>query len=94
MHYYSVFVVNIFSFQSDSSDKDPGTTLSEILYRHGDDQWGGPGHIHPLTDDGGPPGPGEAEEEERLDEVVRRKVLLMEETLYRKIKRGGAGNGN
>ena len=54
------------------------------------DRWGGPGHIRALRDDDVPPGPGEIEAEERIDEVIRRRVLLMEETILKTIKRGGA----
>ena len=62
------------------------------MYRHGDDRWGGPGQIRHMTDDGGPSGPGEAEEEDRLNELVRRRDLYMEETLYKKVKQGGGGS--
>ena len=54
------------SFQSDSSDDQTLTLLEEFLYQTGGDRWGGPGHVRHLEDDGGPPGPGEAEEEARL----------------------------
>ena len=76
------------SFQSDSSDDQTLTSLEEFLYQTGGDRWGGPGHVHHLAHDGGLPGPGEAEEEARLVEVVQRRLVL-EESHYREVRRGG-----
>ena len=78
------------SFQSDSSDDQTLTSLEEFLYQTGGDRWGGPGHVRHLEDDGGP---GEAEEEARLVEVVQRRLVL-EESCYREVRRGGLGAEN
>ena len=53
------------------------------------DRWGGPGHIRAFRDDDAPLRPGELESEERIDEVIRRRVLLIEESILKTIKRGG-----
>ena len=54
------------------------------------DRWGGPGHIRDLRDDDSPPGLGEKKSEERIDEVIKRRVLLIEESILKTIKWGGA----
>ena len=55
--------------------------------------WGGPGHVKALTDDGGDPGPGEAEQEARTDEWIKRRLVMLEETTYRRGGGNGQGNG-
>ena len=64
--------------------------VSEILDRkHGlESHWGGPGEVKALLDDGVPPGPGEEEEEMQTDQFVRRRLLMLKETI---IKRGKEG---
>ena len=58
--------------------------VSEFLDRkHGFDRWGGPGEVKALLDDGVPPGPGEEEEELHTDQFFRRRLLLLEETIYK-----------
>ena len=46
--------------------------------------WGGPGEVRALLDDGVPPGPGEEEHERQEDEWVQRRLLVLEETRYRR----------
>ena len=80
--------------QSESSDEDlPLTCVSDLLDRKMEEEgrWGGPGHIRALVDDGVPPGPGEAEEEARMDLVIRRRLLMLEETMYSRGNKGGEG---
>ena len=50
--------------------------------------WGGPGEIKALMDDGGDPGPGEEEQEKRTDEWIRKRLIMMEETLVRRGRDG------
>ena len=45
----------------------------------------------PPIDDGVPPGRGKAEEEERMDLVIRRHLLMLEETMYSRGSKGGEG---
>ena len=66
----------------------PLTCVAELLDRR-EGRWGGPGHIRALGDDNVDPGPGEAEEEERTDRVIRRWLLMLEETFFRSEKKGG-----
>ena len=71
--------------QSDSSTDD-GTMvcLSDFLDRkQTQDRWGGPGEVRTLMDDGVPPGPGEEEEERRTDQIIRCRLLMMEETIFK-----------
>ena len=63
--------------------------VSEFLDRkHGFDRWGGPGKVKALLDDGVPPGPGEEEEELQTDQFIRRRLLMLEETIYKWGKEG------
>ena len=81
--------------QSESSDEDlPLTCVSDLLDRKMEEEgrWGGPGHIRALVDDGVPPGPGEAEEEARMDLVIKRRLLMLEETIYNRGKGGEGGH--
>ena len=73
--------------------------LSEFLDRkHGlQDKWGGPGEVKPLVGDGVPPGPGEEEEELLTDQFIHRRLLMLEEKIYKRGKDGwnreGEGKG-
>ena len=62
------------------------TCLSEFLDRKTalEPGWGGPGEVRALLDDGVPPGPGEEEHKRQEDEWVRRRLLVLEETYYRR----------
>ena len=51
--------------------------------------WGGPGEFKALLDDGVAPGPGEEEHERQTEEIFRRRILLLEETVVRRGKEGG-----
>ena len=63
--------------------------VSESLDRkHGLDRWGGPGEVKPLLDDGVPPGPGEEEEELQTDQFIGWRLLMLEETIYKRGKEG------
>ena len=46
--------------------------------------WGGPGEVRALLDDGVLPGPGEEEHERQVDEWVQRRMIVLEETRYRR----------
>ena len=52
--------------------------------------WGGPGEVKALLDDGVPPGPGEEVYERLEDEWVQRRLLVLEETTFRRV-RGAQG---
>ena len=81
----------IFVFQSVSSvEEDDMVCLSEFLDRkHGmESGWGGPGEVKALLDDGVLLGPGEEEEERQTDEYIRRRILMLEETIVRRGKEG------
>ena len=52
--------------------------------------WGGPGEVRALLDDGVPPGPGEEEYERQEDEWVQRRLVYLEETVFRR-GRGAQG---
>ena len=63
--------------------------VSEFLDRkHRFDRWGGPGEVKTLLDNGVPPGPGEEEEELQTDQFIRRRLLMLEETIYKRGKEG------
>ena len=66
--------------------------LSDFLDRKAalEPGWGGPGEVKALLDDGVPPGPGEEEYERLEDEWVQRRVMLLEETIFRR-GRGAQG---
>ena len=64
--------------------------LADFLERRQtEDCWGGPGHVRALLDDGVPPGPGEEEEEMQTDQIIRRRLLMLEETVFKR----GRGEG-
>ena len=67
--------------------------VSDVLERKDglEDRWGGPGEIKSLLDDGVPPGPGEEQDELLADEYIHRRLLLLEEKVYRrgKDRKGG-----
>ena len=54
---------------------------------------GGPGEVKALLDDGGDPGPGEEEQEKRTDEWIRRRLIMMEETMVRRGRDGQEKGG-
>ena len=62
------------------------TCLSEFLDRKTalEPGWGGPGEVRALLDDGVPPGPGEEEHERQVEEWVQRRMIVLEETRYRR----------
>ena len=62
------------------------TCVSELLERKTalEPGWGGPGEVRALLDDGVPPGPGEEEHERQVDEWVQRRMIVLEETRYRR----------
>ena len=62
------------------------TCVSEFLERKTalEPGWGGPGEVRALLDDGVPPGPGEEEHERQVDEWVQRRMIVLEETRYRR----------
>ena len=66
--------------------------LSDFLDRKAalEPGWGGPGEVKALLDDGVPPGPGEEEYERLEDEWVQRRVMFLEETVF---KRGRGAQG-
>ena len=68
------------------------TCLSECLDRKAalEPGWGGPGEVTPLLDDAVPPGPGEEVYERLEDEWVQRRLLVLEETTFRRV-RGAQG---
>ena len=64
--------------------------------------WGGPGEFKALLDDGVALGPGEEEQDRQTEEIFRRRILLLEETVVRRGReegsketdgRGGWGQG-
>ena len=58
--------------------------LSDFLdSKQTQDRWGGPGEVCALMDNGVPPGPGEEEEERRTDQIIRHRLLMMEETIFK-----------
>ena len=54
---------------------------------------GSPGEVKALLDDGVPPGPGEEEEELHTDQFFRRRLLLLEETIYKRGRDGWSKEG-
>ena len=75
-----------------STDEDTMVYLADFLdRRQTEDRWGGPRHVHALLDDGVPPGPGEEEEERRTDQIIRRWLLMMEETIFKRSMGEGEG---
>ena len=62
------------------------TCVSEFLEQKAalEPGWGGPGEIRALLDDGVPPGPGEEENERQVDEWIQRRMIVLEETRFRR----------
>ena len=80
--------------QSESSDEELAMTcVADLMDRKREDEgrWGGPGHFRSLEDDNTDPGPGEVEDEERTERVIRRRLLMLEETYFQREKKGGEG---
>ena len=78
--------------QSESSvDEGDMVCLTDFLDRKEamESGWGGPGEVKALLDDGVAPGPGEEEHERQTEEIFRRRILLLEETV---VRRGREGN--
>ena len=84
------FDLKLFLLQSISSGDEDMVCVAEFLDRKSglETGWGGPGEVKALTDDGVPPGPGEEEEERQTDEFIRRRILMLEETIVRRGKEG------
>ena len=66
----------------------PGPRLVEPYSGGGQ---GGPGLVAPYHDDRVPPGPGEEEEEEHYNRLIKRWVLVLEELIIRVSKLDGPG---
>ena len=81
--------------ESESSGDEGMVCVSDLLERkHGlEDCWGGPGEVKPLLDDDVPPGPGEEEEELLTDQYIHRRLVLLEEKIYRRGKDGWSREG-
>ena len=54
---------------------------------------GGPGEIKALLDDGGEPGPGEEQQEQRTNEWFTRRLIMLEETMVRRGRDGQSRDG-
>ena len=59
-----------------------------------EDRWGGPGEVKPLLDEGVPPGPREEQDELLTDKYIHRRLLLLEEKVYRWGKDGWSREGD
>ena len=84
------FNLKLILLQSVSSGDEDMVCVSECLdMKYGlESGWGGPGEVKALLDDGVPPGPGEEEEERQTDKYIRRRILMLEETIVRRGKEG------
>ena len=87
----SNFTISV--LQSDSSvEEGDMVCLTDFLDRKEamEPGWGGPGEVKTLLDDGVPPGPGEEEHERQTGEIIRQRILMLEETV---VRRGREGSG-
>ena len=71
------------------------TCVSEFLEQKAalEPGWGGPGEVRALLDDGVPPGPGEEEHDRQVEEWVQRRMIVLEETRYRRGKGAADSKG-